>query len=88
VGNFRIPVPIAVAAWAASGLAVLSYTYLAFKETASGAEPTKSGTRLSAAAGKKELQELVSDLPELKPLKNPTPITPLNRNKFQKSNGR
>jgi hypothetical protein len=88
VGNFRIPVPIAVVAWAASGLAVLSYTYLAFKETSSGAEPTKSGSRLSAAAGKKELDELVSTLPELHPLKNPTPVKPLIRGRFQKSNGR
>lgn len=36
--EFKIPKVLAVTLWAASGLAVLSYTYIAFKETANGLE--------------------------------------------------
>lgn len=81
MGNFRIPVPVAVVAWAASGLAVLSYTYLAFKETANGAEPTKSG-RGGGEPSKQELQDLVSILPELHP---GDAKKELERHKFEKS---
>jgi hypothetical protein len=34
----KIPTVFAVGVWAASGLAVLTYTYIAFKETATGLE--------------------------------------------------
>lgn len=38
VGRFKLPMPLAVTLWAASGLAVLTYTTLAYKETANGLE--------------------------------------------------
>lgn len=38
VGSLKIPTALAVTLWAASGLAVLSYTILAYKETANGLE--------------------------------------------------
>lgn len=85
MGDLRIPVPIAVALWAASGLAVLSYTYLAFKETAKGAKPTD--TPLSARAQKAERRELSSkllrQLPELEPLPGETPSKPLTGRRFK-----
>lgn len=84
MGNFRIPVPIAVLAWTASGLAVLSYTYLAFKETANG-QGSVPGETLPPKLSKKQQENLVSQLPELKPLKNPTPSKPLIRGRFKKS---
>ena len=87
MGNFRIPVPIAVAAWAASGLAVLSYTYLAFKETAngSGSVPGENAIPPAPKLTKKQQENLVSQLPQLPPIKNPTPTKPLVRNRFKKS---
>lgn len=34
----RVPTVLAVGLWVASGLAVMTYTFVAFKETATGAE--------------------------------------------------
>jgi hypothetical protein len=36
--GLKLPMPLAVTLWAASSLAVLTYTALAFKETANGLE--------------------------------------------------
>lgn len=71
MGDFRIPPLIAVPMWIGSALAVLGYTYIAFKETADGrTEPVN--TKLSAKQSQKELQGLLAQLPELKPLERET----------------
>lgn len=62
MGNLKIPVPLAVAAWAASGLCVLTYTYLAYKET-SGGEHVANSEGLAAKSS-----VLVAEVGELKPL--------------------
>lgn len=78
MGNMRIPTVIAVTAWAASALAVLSYTYIAFKETATDLE----GLVLDANAVQNPLIAAGDILDaELHPSNKP-----LNRNKFKKSN--
>ncbi len=75
MGNFRIPSLIAVPLWIGSAMAVLGYTYIAFKETANGSnEPVNS--KLSANQSAKELEGLLAQLPELKPLE---------RERFKKS---
>lgn len=38
MGDFRIPTVLAVGLWSASALAVLTYTYIAFSETATDLE--------------------------------------------------
>lgn len=43
MGAFKLPMPLAVTLWAASGLAVLTYTVLAYKETANGLESGAMG---------------------------------------------
>lgn len=73
--NIRIPSLIAVPLWVGSALAVLGYTYIAFKETADGSDqPVNS--KLSAKQSEQELQGLLAKLPELKPL---------DRERFKKS---
>lgn len=41
--EIRVPAALAVVLWAASGLAVLSYTYLAYKETSGGKSAVNTG---------------------------------------------
>lgn len=81
--ELRIPTVVAVGLWAASGLAVLTYTYIAFKETATDAErilqiaasPLIANEALLAAEG------VTSEL------EKPKPAKPLDRKRFKKSSG-
>jgi hypothetical protein len=78
----KIPTVLAVGFWVASGLAVFTYTFIAFKETATGAEALgltiaeHSATTINplvagaAILGAEEVQEAKK---------------PLNRRKFRKS---
>jgi hypothetical protein len=56
VGDWHIPTVVASVAWFASALAVLGYTYIAFKETAGGsdsldASPPGRGPVVDPSAG-------------------------------------
>lgn len=91
----RIPVSLAVGFWIASGLAVLGYTYIAFRETASGAIENfavQGGVEPSlVAAGNLLSSELSPD--KKTPLNNlltpvhgthpQAPFKPLERGKFK-----
>ena len=79
MSEIRIPTVVAVTAWIASALAVASYTYIAFKETASDLEAmgmtvTTGGGLLAASA-----EVIAADSVTSKPQK------PLNREKFKPS---
>jgi hypothetical protein len=79
VNELRIPAVFAVGLWAASGLAVLTYTVIAFRETGKGLENFspigKNSLGLVAAAGTLAAEEIG---PQGKQL---------NRNKFDPSQG-
>lgn len=97
MGEPKIPVFVAVGFWFASALAVASYTYVAFKETANGAE---SGAMLVAAGAdplvatagilSSELSpqpkgSLRSLLPNVPSNNIQRPFKPLERGKFKGS---
>lgn len=76
--ELRVPMVLAVTAWAASALAVLGYTYIAFKETATDLE----GMILDVNAVQNPLIAAGDVLDaELKPEKQ------LDRERFKKSKG-
>lgn len=100
MGEPKIPVFLAVGFWAASALAVLGYTYIAFKETAKGAEsgawgaasvtnPLVAGADvLTAGLASKNAkgQSAISQLPEAPPGTHLRPsFKPLERGKFNPS---
>lgn len=73
MGDFRIPSLIAVPLWVGSALAVLGYTYLAFKETANGIES-------AALSVEGTINPLVASANVLS-----AELKPLNRETFKKS---
>lgn len=68
----------AVTAWTASALAVIGYTYIAFKETATDLE----GMALSVEGG---INPLVASANLLDAELNPQPEKKLDRERFKKS---
>lgn len=82
-GDWRIPVVVAAVAWFASAIAVIGYTYIAFKETVSGegdslnANPPGEGITTSPAniPGVKGKVPL-ANLPPL-PNENPKKTVPI-----------
>ena len=70
----KVPVVLAVGLWVASGLAVLTYTYIAFKETANGLE-----------SGAMEVTELANPLVATAGVLASEEVKPLERGKFKKS---
>jgi hypothetical protein len=96
VSEPRIPVFLAVGFWVASGLAVAGFTYVAFRETASGAVENFAvqgglDPSLVAAGGllsseltpdkKTSLKNLLTPVSGTHPQK---PFKPLERGKFNK----
>jgi hypothetical protein len=77
----KVPTALAVGVWAASGLAVLTYTYIAFKETANGLE---SGAMV---LGGNAINPLVSAGAILASEEIAPPEKNLERNLFRKSGG-
>jgi hypothetical protein len=75
----KIPTVLAVGVWAASGLAVLTYTYIAFKETANGLE---SGAMV---LGGNAINPLISSAAILASEEVAPPEKQLERNRFTKS---
>lgn len=78
MGSVKIPTVIAVTAWLASGLAVLGYTYIAFKETASDLEAV--GVSVAGVTS-----PLVASANVLAADVEPGNTKPLNRGKFNPS---
>lgn len=73
----RIPTALAVGLWVASGLAVMTYTFIAFKETATGAEA--AGLTIAEVAGS-ATNPLVASAAVLAAEE----VKPLDRGKFNK----
>lgn len=73
MNSIRIPSLIAVPLWIGSALAVLGYTYLAFKETANGFES-------AAISVEGAINPLVASADVLS-----AELKPLNRETFKKS---
>lgn len=75
----RIPTVFAVGLWVASGLAVLTYTFIAFKETATGVEA--AGMIVGEAANPNPLIAAASVLAAEMPGKE---VKPMDRGKFKR----
>lgn len=93
MGEPKIPVFVAVGFWVASGLAVMGFTYVAFKETATGVEnfAIQGGLNpdLVAASGVlsaelKPEKSLISMLPNVGGKATPA-FKPLERGRFKGS---
>lgn len=80
MGEPKFPVVFAVGLWAASGLAVLTYTVIAYRETANGLE-SGAMTVLGQTNG------LVASANVLDASLGIAPDKPLERGKFRKSQG-
>jgi len=78
VNEPKVPVFLAVGLWVGSALAVLTYTYIAFKETAGGAE---SGAAAIITQG----NPIVASQKILAAEAAGAVTKPLNRNKFKPS---
>lgn len=76
----KVPTALAVGVWAASGLAVLTYTYIAFKETANGLE--SGAMAIGQAANPLIAAPAILAAETVKP-----PEKKLERNIFKKSRG-
>lgn len=94
--SLRVPTVVAVTLWAASALAVVTYTVIAFKETATDLEKAVVGTTnplvASAATfaaegvgGRDKQGALINQLTPVGPGKAQSPFKPLNRDRFRKS---
>lgn len=81
MGEPRIPVVVAVGFWAASALAVFTYTYIAFKETANGLE---SGAMKAVEIGETAANPLVATGAILA-AEAVAPEKPIDREKFTPS---
>lgn len=75
MNELRIPTTLAVGFWLASGLTVLGYTYLAFKETANGQ---------GSGANSQEKSDLAADPAILQAEQQGGTGKQLNRKKFDK----
>lgn len=78
-GDWRIPVVVAAVAWFASAIAVIGYTYIAFKETVSGegdslnSNPPGEGTTITTSGANIPGVKGKVPLANLPPLPNESP---------------
>lgn len=74
-GDWRIPVVVAAVAWFASAIAVIGYTYIAFKETISGeGDPLDANPPgLTTAEAEKQLGIVEKGNPKSKSLRGRLP---------------